>query len=67
MLNINIPKGLMDIKGCPMDSFQTALPHACPSLTFVSKGIMNNKEYPVDTLTLPLVLIVHPLLSYLRD
>ena len=36
-----VPKGLMDSKVCPVDSFNTALSFspACPSLPFVPKGL----------------------------
>ena len=53
----------MDSKVCPMDFLNTAISPAGPSLPFVPKGLMKSKVYPIDSFTLPLVLLnlVHPI------
>ena len=56
-----VHKGLMHNKGCPMDSFNVAFGPTCPFLVFVHKGIMESKVFFMTPLTLPLVLLVHPI------
>ena len=44
-----------------MDSFNTAFSPTCPFLLFVPKGLTESKVCPMNPLTLPLVLLVHPI------
>ena len=39
----------MDSKGCPMDSFNTAVSPACSSLPFVPKGLMQSEVCPIHS------------------
>ena len=40
----------MENKVCPMDSFNSAFSPACPSLTFVPKGVIDIKGCPMDSI-----------------
>ena len=64
-----VPKGLMESKVCPMDSFNAVFSPAFPSLNFVPKGMIDStvKDVICTPLTLPLVLLVHPFPLSLRD
>ena len=53
-----VHKGLME---STMDSFNTAFSPTCPFLLFVPKGLTESKVCPKNHLTLPLVLLVHPI------
>ena len=44
-----VPNGLMDSKGCPMDSFESTFGHVCPFLPFVPKGLIESKVCPMDS------------------
>ena len=44
-----VPKGLIESKGCPMDSFNTAFSPNCPSLPFVPNGLIEGKVCPMDS------------------
>ena len=61
-----VPKGVMDSKGCPTDSFDTLpLVMLVHPITFNPKRIMETKVCP--PLTLPLVLLVHHFPLSLND
>ena len=47
-----VQNGLMDIKGCPMDSFNTAFICVCPSFPFFFKRMMDGKGCSFGCLTL---------------
>ena len=47
-----VPKGLMESKVCPMDSFNTAFSPACPSLPFVLERLIDSKGCPMDSINI---------------
>ena len=51
----------MESEVCPMDSLKTVFSPPCSSLTFVPKGLMTVKNILWTPLTMPLVLLVHPI------
>ena len=44
-----VPKGLIESKVCPIDSFNTGFSPSCPFLLFFRKGLMESKACPEDT------------------